>query len=448
MTACKPVCKPGNCYVSVACTVPCVQQCLLHSYCVHAKFDLAPPFPFFSPRVQLRADGIVVLNTGDSLVALQVDTKLPLQSFDDAGRLSVKACGKQDGLCEYNCCRTIVGSDLSIRGTVTTYYTQENSADRLSDSSSQKRRRASGSSMYEISAVASDEDENFYSPDFSENSDTDVDCIKGGGVEEKGEKMDKGQLRACEKCRAPLRPNAQCSCSSLLMVSSHRPALRTKNNASTNNSQNVKNGHSTPGHFVSSHECLSPKSPKSPKSSSGYPQDNSRSPHGGTSFGGSSHSGGSGVLADKNAGVSERGDGPQSVGLLASGLHSPPLAVQVHSPTFEVCASSYVPGDRYLPSDSEDNVPCTSRMPTSQRSFFSSSSSSDGHSQSSESVIVHTNYARTLTFSMRRFALASEELLDSQLAEGLLGSVNEFEVPRLDPWFGFLADTGVTSLFA
>jgi hypothetical protein len=29
-----------------------------------------------------------------------------------------------------------------------------------------------------------------------------------------------------------------------------------------------------------------------------------------------------------------------------------------------------------------------------------------------------------------------------------LGSVNEFEVPRLDPWFGFLADTGVTSLFA
>jgi hypothetical protein len=49
---------------------------------------------------------------------------------------------------------------------------------------------------------------------------------------------------------------------------------------------------------------------------------------------------------------------------------------------------------------------------------------------------------------MRRFALASEELLDSQLAEGLLGSVNEFEVPRLDPWFGFLADTGVTSLFA
>nr|KAG5703915.1 hypothetical protein BaRGS_008174 [Batillaria attramentaria] len=56
-----------------------------------------------------------------------------------------------------------------------------------------------------------------------------------------------------------------------------------------------------------------------------------------------------------------------------------------------------------------------------QRSFFSSTSSSGdtgSHSQSSESVIVHTNYARTLTYSVRRFALGSEELLDSpQLAE-------------------------------
>lgn len=52
--------------------VPSIQQCLRHSFCVHSKFELAPPFPFFSPKVQLRVDGIAVLNTGDSIVALQV----------------------------------------------------------------------------------------------------------------------------------------------------------------------------------------------------------------------------------------------------------------------------------------------------------------------------------------------------------------------------------------
>lgn len=408
----------------VPCTVPSVQQCLIHSYCVHTKFDLAPPFPFFSPRVQLRVDGIVVLNTGDSLVALQVDTKLPLQSFDDAGRLSARVNDNEESFDGGNPSRTILGSDLSILGTVTTYYTQENSADRLSESSSQKRRRASGSSVCEISALVSDgEEENFYSPDFSENSDNDNDCNKGTGLDEKSDKVEKVQQRVCEKCRATLRPNAQCSCSSLLVISSHRPALRTKNDASANNSENVKNGHSGSSHFVSSHECLSPKSPKSPKSSSVYSQDNSRSPHGGSSLGSGSHGGG--LLADKNVGMSERGDTQPMSHFSASGLHSPPISVQVHSPTFEVCTSKYVPSDnagkylpgdssgRYIPSDSEDNGPCTSRLPASQRSFFSSSSGGESRSKSSESVIVHTNYARTLTFSVRRFALSTEELVDS-----------------------------------
>ena len=382
------------------CTSPSIQQCLLHSYCVHTKFDLAPPFPFFSPRVQLRVDGIVVLNTGDSLVALQVDTKLPLQSFDDAGRLSAKVTDTEGKNCE-NTNRTILGADLSILGTVTTYYTQENMDDRLSESSSQKRRQASGSSLCEISAVASDgEEENFYSPDFSENSDNDQADVCKGTLEDKPQRL-------CEKCRSPLRSNMQCSCSSLLVVSGHRPALRTRNEGSANNSENVKNGHGGNSHYVSSHECLSPKSPKSPKSSSGYP-DNSRSPH-------SAHGGN---LSDKNSAslpLSDRDTQPIAH-FSASGLHSPPTTI-VQSPTFEVCAGKYVP------SDSEDNMPCTSRLPSSQRSFFSSTSSSgESRSQSSESVIVHTNYARTLTFSVRRFALGNEELVDSpQLAEGKIG---------------------------
>ena len=246
--------------VSAPITVPCIQQCLLHSYCVHTKFDLAPPFPFFSPRVQLRVDGIIVLNTGDSLVMLQVDTKLPLQSFDDAGRLATKLQEE-----DWQSQQTIIGADLSIHGTVTTYYTQENSVDRLSEASSQKRRRASGSSVCEISALASDEEEeNFYSPDFSENSDNDN---EGKGVEEKS--------RVCEKCRSVIRPaSGQCPCSSLLVISSHRPALRAKNEANANNCENMKNGQSQSSGTLFL-ECLSPKSPKSPKN----PNYVERSPH-------------------------------------------------------------------------------------------------------------------------------------------------------------------------
>lgn len=47
--------------------------CLKHSFCFHTKYELTPPFPVFTPRVQLRCDGQVILNTGDSIVALHID---------------------------------------------------------------------------------------------------------------------------------------------------------------------------------------------------------------------------------------------------------------------------------------------------------------------------------------------------------------------------------------
>lgn len=390
-------------FISAPTFGPIIQQCLLHSYCVHTKFDLAPPFPFFSPRVQLRVDGIVVLNTGDSLVALQVDTQLPIQSFDDAGRLSSKVSHSRGANSEGRSTRTFLGADLSILGTVTTYYTQESSDERLPENSNQKRRRASGSSVCEIAAVTSDEEEeNFYSPDFSENSDNDQAELGKCGGEEK--------VRVCEKCKSPLKGSAQCCCS-LLVVSGHRPALRTKNEGNANNSENVKNGNSGNAHYVSSHECLSPKSPKSPKSSSGY-QDNVRSPHNVCQLG----STGGGDKGPSQAQTSDRDILPHCHSTSNNSLQSPPATV-IHSPTFEVC------GTKNLPGEVEEPVGCSSScLSSSQRSFFSSTSSSGdsvSRSQSSESVIVHTNYARTVTFSVRRFALGGEELVDSpQPAEG------------------------------
>ena len=48
-------------------------RCLNHAFTVHTKYDLAPPYPSFVPKVFLKLDGVVVVNTGDSLVALCVD---------------------------------------------------------------------------------------------------------------------------------------------------------------------------------------------------------------------------------------------------------------------------------------------------------------------------------------------------------------------------------------
>ncbi|RUS88571.1 hypothetical protein EGW08_003671 [Elysia chlorotica] len=76
----------------VVASVPSIQQCFRHSFCVHSKFELAPPFPFFSPRVQLRVDGIVILNTGDSI------SKSTRSSCDRArSSMCEKCCGSSYG---------------------------------------------------------------------------------------------------------------------------------------------------------------------------------------------------------------------------------------------------------------------------------------------------------------------------------------------------------------
>ena len=45
-------------------------RCLHHGFTVHSKYELAPPYPVFAPKVFLKLDGVVILNTGDSLIAL------------------------------------------------------------------------------------------------------------------------------------------------------------------------------------------------------------------------------------------------------------------------------------------------------------------------------------------------------------------------------------------
>ncbi|CAG5136725.1 unnamed protein product [Candidula unifasciata] len=381
-------CHDCQIHAHVVPSVPSIQQCLRHSFCVHSKFELAPPFPFFSPRVQLRVDGIAVLNTGDSIVALQIDTQLPLNSFDTEGRLAME---REEFQSKADLEKVILGSDLSIFGTVSTYFTeQEEPAQDISP----KHRNSSDSPL-----PLKEEEENFYSADISELSDTDQ-------SESKSTKSSCDKSRtACEKCvhgisGSNTRPGSNCGCST---VNSHRPALRAKNMGNSNNeaAPPVKIGTS---HFLTSHECLSPKSPKSPKSSGFSDSANRVSLVFGQAVGqtnpGLSHSIVSSVVTS-----SQSCERPVELAQLPDIMSPPPPVVQVQSPSIEI-------GSNRSQTDTED---VSSIRMSSQRSFFSPSSSaaSDCQSQSSESVIVHTTHTRTVTFSIRRFSTHNQEVEES-----------------------------------
>ena len=68
--------------------------CLKHSFCLHTKYELTPPFPVFFPKVQLKCDGQVILNTGDSIVSLHIDLdgieSKPKGPFSETSALKVK----------------------------------------------------------------------------------------------------------------------------------------------------------------------------------------------------------------------------------------------------------------------------------------------------------------------------------------------------------------------
>jgi len=47
-------------------------RCLSHSFIVHTSYEVAPPYPPFLPHISMVCPGVVVFNTGDSLVAVDI----------------------------------------------------------------------------------------------------------------------------------------------------------------------------------------------------------------------------------------------------------------------------------------------------------------------------------------------------------------------------------------
>ena len=72
------------------------EKCLKHSFAVHFKYDLLPPFPIFNPSLSLKMEGTILFNTGDFLMAIKIST------FDNNNsllpELSNFVAGQQAGL--------------------------------------------------------------------------------------------------------------------------------------------------------------------------------------------------------------------------------------------------------------------------------------------------------------------------------------------------------------
>ena len=66
--------------------MPLSAVCLKHGYAVHTKYELAAPYPLLFPKTHLRMDGVAVMNTGDSLIALSVE--LETDDSVDSGLMS------------------------------------------------------------------------------------------------------------------------------------------------------------------------------------------------------------------------------------------------------------------------------------------------------------------------------------------------------------------------
>ncbi len=63
----------------------CVRfSCLRHGLTIHTTFDLVPPYPSFEPRVSLKRDGHVLVNTGNILHSLHVDLETMGDEEDQA----------------------------------------------------------------------------------------------------------------------------------------------------------------------------------------------------------------------------------------------------------------------------------------------------------------------------------------------------------------------------
>ena len=74
MQACVKVANSYDADDMAAAWNSCVRlSCLRHGMTVHTQFDLVAPYPKFEPKISLKRDNCVVVNTGNFLHSVTVD---------------------------------------------------------------------------------------------------------------------------------------------------------------------------------------------------------------------------------------------------------------------------------------------------------------------------------------------------------------------------------------
>ena len=304
---------------------------------MHTKYELAPPFPAFSPRVQLKVNGIAILNTGDSIVALQIDAKQKHSYFNQNGQPQDLEPGEEE--VPFSCPDNMfyIGAELFLVSTKASYCNIEESSSPVCHENGDGKVKEFLENMQEVTVDDDDDEENVCSPDLDH---FDIEC----------QECDKS-AKNCDN---------SCHCRSGL---TRRPALKVKNCStdSNTNSDCGKNINNCSKPFIHggslSPGCNSSHGNQYPYSFSNFPD------------------------------------------------------LKLHSPDLSGCTSANQPSD-FTNDDFVTN--CSSSRLSSQRSFFSPSNSyaSSTGSKSSESVMVHTNHSRTVTFSLRRYSYSTEDMLE------------------------------------
>jgi len=84
---CKACVKVANTYDAddvAAAWNSCVRlSCLIHGLTVHTQFDLVPPYPKFEPKISMKRNNTVVINTGNFLHAVTIDIEKQDESETD-----------------------------------------------------------------------------------------------------------------------------------------------------------------------------------------------------------------------------------------------------------------------------------------------------------------------------------------------------------------------------
>ena len=378
-------------------------MCLKHSFCFHSKYDLTPPFPMFCPRIQLKCDGTVILNTGDSIVALSVQldsihSKSKVNSLGESSSLLKNMKSKENSSNEKSkevlCCSPEPGKEFEwdpLTGANQTHC-DVNTQDGVNYSIVTYAKNDSCDKKHDVSVMKCvDEDQ-------KENT---------GGC---GNGLD------ISKCKSPKSPK------NILSTNQRSPTQALPSDRWFESRNLTVPTSPNQSHGISSQTNLNLRLGRAGCSTSGLPAANDL-----YNFDSDDSEDNTSFMCPNVPRFSHRSRPTNSPDILS---HTQNLVI---SPSLHLQRQLGLNVNRASPLINSQALNCLqnidpsrnidSIVPRSQKSFFSPSNSEHsfgGTSSSADSVIVQINDARTVTHSWRKFSYHGDTEVDSTLViEGI-----------------------------